>query len=131
MDERERTLRRASELALGYLDGLADHPVGARADAAAIAGRLGADPRRAVLEVGGGQSPQHLVNEFAATIAAVSPTPGGLGAMEAALVAALTRLGVEAGSAVAAALTFRLVTFWLPLPVGGWALRTGRKSGWL
>jgi acetyl-CoA C-acetyltransferase len=36
----------------------------------AVAGRLGAAPRRAVLEVGGGQSPQHLVNEFAATIAA-------------------------------------------------------------
>ncbi|GIF26714.1 acetyl-CoA C-acetyltransferase [Actinoplanes tereljensis] len=34
-----------------------------------VAGRLGADPKRAVLEVSGGQSPQHLVNEFAATIA--------------------------------------------------------------
>jgi uncharacterized membrane protein YbhN (UPF0104 family) len=68
---------------------------------------------------------------FAATVAALSPTPGGLGAMEAALVAALTRLGVVSGSAVAAALTFRLVTFWLPLPVGGWALRRGRKDGWL
>ncbi|MFJ8272023.1 acetyl-CoA acetyltransferase [Streptomyces sp. NPDC094154] len=34
-----------------------------------VAGRIGAHPRRAVLEVGGGQSPQHLVNEFAATIA--------------------------------------------------------------
>ncbi|BBH70046.1 hypothetical protein ACTI_67310 [Actinoplanes sp. OR16] len=35
-----------------------------------VAGRLGANPRRAVLEVVGGQSPQHLVNEFAAVIAA-------------------------------------------------------------
>jgi acetyl-CoA C-acetyltransferase len=35
-----------------------------------VAGRVGAAPRRAVLEVVGGQSPQHLVNEFAATIAA-------------------------------------------------------------
>jgi uncharacterized membrane protein YbhN (UPF0104 family) len=68
---------------------------------------------------------------LAATVAAVSPTPGGLGAMEAALVAALTRLGVVPGSAVAAALTFRLATFWLPLPFGGWALRKGRKGGWL
>ena len=42
MDERERTLRRASELALEYLDGLAQRPVGARDDAAAIAVRLGA-----------------------------------------------------------------------------------------
>ncbi|MBV9002052.1 MAG: hypothetical protein JO304_23545, partial [Solirubrobacterales bacterium] len=37
-----------------------------------VARRLGADPRRAVLEISGGQSPQHLVNEFAATIAAGS-----------------------------------------------------------
>ncbi len=32
--------------------------------------RLGQQPQRAVLEVGGGQSPQHLVNEFAEAIAA-------------------------------------------------------------
>jgi acetyl-CoA C-acetyltransferase len=35
-----------------------------------VAGRIGADPARAVLEVTGGQGPQHLVSEFAATIAA-------------------------------------------------------------
>jgi acetyl-CoA C-acetyltransferase len=35
-----------------------------------VAGRIGASPGRAVLEVTGGQAPQHLVNEFAATIAA-------------------------------------------------------------
>ena len=35
-----------------------------------VAGHAGLSPRRAVLEVGGGQGPQHLVNEFAAAIAA-------------------------------------------------------------
>src|SRR5579863_4961125 len=35
-----------------------------------VAGRIGASPARAVLEVTGGQAPQHLVNEFAAVIAA-------------------------------------------------------------
>jgi acetyl-CoA C-acetyltransferase len=35
-----------------------------------VAARIGADPGRAVLEVTGGQAPQHLVNEFAAVIAA-------------------------------------------------------------
>jgi acetyl-CoA C-acetyltransferase len=35
-----------------------------------VAGRVGLTPERAVLEVGGGQGPQHLVNEFAAAIAA-------------------------------------------------------------
>ncbi len=36
----------------------------------AVAARTGMDPRRAVEEVTGGQSPQHLVTEFAAEIAA-------------------------------------------------------------
>lgn len=35
-----------------------------------VAGRVGADPRRAILDVVGGHGPQHLVNETAATIAA-------------------------------------------------------------
>ncbi len=35
-----------------------------------VAGRIDASPARAVLEVSGGQAPQHLVNEFAAVIAA-------------------------------------------------------------
>ncbi|MEJ2867005.1 acetyl-CoA acetyltransferase [Actinomycetospora sp. OC33-EN08] len=35
-----------------------------------VAARIGADPRRAVLEVVGGQSPQHLVTEAAGLIAA-------------------------------------------------------------
>jgi acetyl-CoA C-acetyltransferase len=35
-----------------------------------VAGRIGSIPARAVLEVSGGQAPQHLVNEFAAAIAA-------------------------------------------------------------
>jgi acetyl-CoA C-acetyltransferase len=35
-----------------------------------VAARAGLSPGRAVLEVGGGQGPQHLVNEFAAEIAA-------------------------------------------------------------
>jgi acetyl-CoA C-acetyltransferase len=34
-----------------------------------VATRLGGQPRRAILEVGGGQSPLHLVTEFAAEIA--------------------------------------------------------------
>jgi acetyl-CoA C-acetyltransferase len=38
--------------------------------ARAVGRRIGADPARAVLEVVGGQGPQHLVNEFAHAIAA-------------------------------------------------------------
>jgi acetyl-CoA C-acetyltransferase len=35
-----------------------------------VAGRIGAAPRRAILDVAGGQGPQHLVSELAAVIAA-------------------------------------------------------------
>ncbi len=52
-------------------------------------------------------------------VAAVAPTPGGLGAMEAALVAGFTGVGMESGVAVAAVLSYRLATFWLPI-VPGW-----------
>jgi acetyl-CoA C-acetyltransferase len=34
-----------------------------------VAGRIGAAPARAILEVSGGQAPQHLISELAATIA--------------------------------------------------------------
>lgn len=51
-------------------------------------------------------------------IGSAAPTPGGLGAVEAALVAALTGVGVTSGTAVAAVLTFRLLTFWAPIVPG-------------
>jgi uncharacterized membrane protein YbhN (UPF0104 family) len=64
-----------------------------------------------------------VVNWGAATLGSVSPVPGGLGVAEAGLVAGLAAAGVPTDIAVAAALTHRLVTFWLP-PVAGWiALR--------
>jgi uncharacterized membrane protein YbhN (UPF0104 family) len=51
-------------------------------------------------------------------LAAASPTPGNLGAVEAALVAGLTGIGVRSAPAVAAVLSFRLLTFWLPILPG-------------
>ena len=52
-------------------------------------------------------------------LAAAAPTPGGLGAMEAALVAGFTATGMDGGVAVAAVLSYRLATFWLPI-LPGW-----------
>jgi glycosyltransferase 2 family protein len=52
-------------------------------------------------------------------IAAAAPTPSGLGANEAALVAGLVATEVTQSSAVAAVLVFRLATFWLPI-LPGW-----------
>jgi undecaprenyl-diphosphatase len=56
----------------------------------------------------------------ASAIAAASPTPGGLGAIEAALIAGLTGIGLSSAAAVSAVLTYRLATYWLPV-VPGWA----------
>jgi undecaprenyl-diphosphatase len=55
----------------------------------------------------------------ASILAAAAPTPGGLGAMEAALVAGFTAIGMDGGTAVAAVLSYRLATFWLPI-LPGW-----------
>jgi uncharacterized protein (TIRG00374 family) len=51
-------------------------------------------------------------------LAAAAPTPGGIGAVEAVLLAALTGLGLPAPSALAAVFLYRIITFWLPLAPG-------------
>ena len=55
-------------------------------------------------------------------IGSIVPTPGGIGAVEAALTAGLTAAGVPGTVAVSAVLLFRLLTFWLPVPFGWGAL---------
>ena len=55
----------------------------------------------------------------ASLLAAAAPTPGGLGAMEAALVAGFTAIQMDPGTAVAAVLCYRLATYWLPI-LPGW-----------
>ena len=67
----------------------------------------------------------------AALIAAASPTPGGLGAIEAALVAGLTGIGLPAGPAVSAVLTYRLATYWLPVIPGWVSLRILQKRDYI
>ena len=54
----------------------------------------------------------------AAALAAVAPTPGGLGPLEAALVSLLTVVGMAAGPAFSAVLLYRLATYWLPVAPG-------------
>jgi uncharacterized membrane protein YbhN (UPF0104 family) len=46
------------------------------------------------------------------------PTPGGIGAVEAALSAGLTAAGLPGATAVSAVLLYRTLTFWLPVPLG-------------
>ena len=52
-------------------------------------------------------------------VATAAPTPGGLGAMEAALIGGLVAAGLDNAVAVPAVFLFRLATFWLPI-LPGW-----------
>ncbi|MCU1673002.1 MAG: hypothetical protein JWN77_1115 [Frankiales bacterium] len=52
------------------------------------------------------------------TLAAALPAPAGTGPLEAGLITALTLVGVAFVPAAAAVVLFRLVTHWLPVPLG-------------
>ncbi|MFF3346391.1 lysylphosphatidylglycerol synthase domain-containing protein [Streptomyces sp. NPDC002779] len=54
----------------------------------------------------------------ASSAAALLPTPGGLGSLDAALALALTAAGAPAAGAASAVLGYRLLTMWLPLLPG-------------
>jgi uncharacterized protein (TIRG00374 family) len=54
-------------------------------------------------------------------------TPGGLGFVEAGLTGLLTLAGTTAHQAVVATLAYRLLVFWLPLPLGGIAYLLHRR----
>jgi glycosyltransferase 2 family protein len=56
-------------------------------------------------------------------VGSIVPTPGGVGAVELALSGGLTTIAHVPGAyALSAVLLFRLVTFWLPIPIGWVAL---------
>jgi len=71
--------------------------------------------------VGARPNPSLVVLAYsgASLLAMVPFTPGGLGFVEAGLTGLLTLAGTSAHQAVVATLAYRLLTFWLPLPVGG------------
>ena len=64
-----------------------------------------------------------LIYLTAGSVAAAAPTPGGLGAVEAILIAALTGIGVASPIAVASVFLYRFATFWLPILPGLVAFR--------
>jgi hypothetical protein len=56
-----------------------------------------------------------LANIFAA----IPITPSGLGIIEGVLIGTLVGFGVPHSQAILAVLSYRLVNFWIPIPVGG------------
>ena len=79
---------------------------------------IGAQPRPSLV----------LLAYTAAGLLALIPfTPGGLGFVEAGLVGTLTLAGVNPRNALVATLVYRLVSFWVPIPVGGVAYALFRR----
>ncbi len=70
-----------------------------------------------------------LVYLVGSAVSSVAPTPGGIGAVEATLIAGLTSAGMPSTTAVAAVILFRLATFWIPLLPGWGALVALQRSG--
>jgi undecaprenyl-diphosphatase len=70
-----------------------------------------------------------LVYLVGSVVSSVAPTPGGIGAVEATLIAGLTSAGMASTTAVAAVILFRLATFWIPLLPGWGALVVLQRSG--
>jgi len=59
-----------------------------------------------------------IVTMVGGTLASAAPTPGGVGAVEAALIGGLAAFGVSAAVAVPAVLLYRILTCWLPVFLG-------------
>ena len=72
-----------------------------------------------------------LVNTLASLLAGVLPIPGGIGVMEAVISGGLVAVGIPEGAAVAAAITYRLVTFYLPPIWGVFAMRILRRRAYI
>ncbi len=70
-----------------------------------------------------------LVYLAASIVGQAAPTPGGLGAVEAAVAAGLTAAGIDPGIAISATLAFRLMTFWIPTIPGWFSFRNLQRTG--
>jgi uncharacterized protein (TIRG00374 family) len=83
----------------------------------------------ALRAVGGHPRPSLVLLAYAATqlLALIPLTPGGLGFVEAGLVGTLTLAGVAPQDALVATLLYRLVSYWLPIPAGGFAYLLFRR----
>ena len=114
-------------------------------------GQLGRDPVRASLIIGGcaattlgaaavlwatvhafdGDSSFltcAIVTMIGGTLASAAPTPGGVGAVEAALIGGLTALGLDSQIAVPAVLLYRVITCWAPVLIGWPILRKFQRD---
>ncbi len=95
----------------------------------------------ALAALGAHARPSEVMMAYAVAqaLALIPLTPGGLGFVESGLTTLLVLVGVTADQAVVSTLLYRLIAFWLPIPLGalawaGWRInlhltRPGRGSG--
>ncbi|MFA7265954.1 MAG: lysylphosphatidylglycerol synthase domain-containing protein [Candidatus Nanopelagicales bacterium] len=72
-----------------------------------------------------------LINTMVSLFAGLMPVPGGVGVAEAGYIAGLQAIGVPSAIAVSTALTFRLLTFYLPPLWGSFSMRWLRKNSYV
>ena len=69
-----------------------------------------------------------VVTMVGGTLASAAPTPGGVGAVEAALIGGLAAFGVPAATGVPSVLLYRVLTCWLPVFIGWPVMRWLTKN---
>jgi len=69
-----------------------------------------------------------VVTMVGGTLASAAPTPGGIGAVEAALIGGLAAFGVPAAVGVPSVLLYRVLTCWLPVFIGWPVMRWLAKN---
>ena len=72
-----------------------------------------------------------LVHLVGGSLGAAVPVPGGLGAVEAGLIGGFTLMGVDAATATAGVLLYRLLTFWLPVLPGFYSFYWLERRGYV
>ena len=72
-----------------------------------------------------------LILTFGVAVGSVAPTPGGLGGVEAGLVAGFIAYHVPANQALASVLIYRLINYWFSLLLGAVAFVVAQRRGYL
>jgi uncharacterized protein (TIRG00374 family) len=77
----------------------------------------------ALAALGAHARPSEVMMAYAVAqaLALIPITPGGLGFVESGLTTLLVLIGVSADQAVVATLLYRLIAFWMPIPLGALA----------
>ena len=72
-----------------------------------------------------------LINTGVSVFAGLIPVPGGVGAAEAGLTAALVAVGVDDSTAFAIAITHRICTYFLPPIWGSMSMRWLQRKSYI